>query len=1151
MALQVVYTVGWLCAVQVELVAAQELLDEEHDTDELELPINDNNSYALGRMGKHNVVIAAMPLKQYGLVSAATVARDMSHSFPNVRIGLMVGIGGGVPSPHHDIRLGDIVVGSPVYGTGGVLQYDYGKAIQGEEFATTGHLNQPPQLFLTALAQLDVQYSRKGHAIEETVQEVCQKTPRLRSRFCRPELSTDRLYSKTYVHGGSEGCEIGCDEAHLITRQPRAETENNPAIHHGLIASANRVMKDAELRDKLAANHDILCCEMEAAGLMNHFPCLVVRGICDYSDSHKNKAWQGYAAMVAAVYAKDLLKKIAPKKVESERRMGEMLHDMQEEIKQVQLGIESLDRNDHSDRIGNWLSPPDPSTNYSNALKSRHPGSGKWFLQHSAYLDWKSEENSFLWLHGIPGCGKTVLSSTIIEHLMEGGASNILYFYFDFNDNSKQEFDTMIRSLVIQLYGSCGNTRSQLDSLYDSHREGKRQPTSDSLRAAFDSMIKEAENVHIVLDALDECPNRNEHRSGGLLFWIQSFHQSHPNVHLMLTSRPEQDIMDAIRNWSRDQVILSMQNNLVQEDIDAYIHGRLRGTGILSQRWRTRPDVQDEIEAALMEKADGMFRWATCQLDELEKCIAPREVRKALANLPKTLDETYSRIIANIVQQGHGDVAIRILQFITYSKWPLTLEELVDAIAVDLSAESFDPKDRVPAPEEIAKYCSSLVLVSEENRIYDVHKSATVIGVRLAHFSVKDNNTRKRMLLNMEYSLTNKRLVKMFPLADYAARHWTSHARETNSSTPLHHRLSTGFFTDETVYTKCHHLHPVTTYRRGFYYESSEVPLPLYYASRAGLTDTVSWVLAHGADINAQTSHYGSALSAASWKGHDKTVEMLLKQGANVNTRHKFESDPLCAASRQGHEKIVERLLIKGAVVINNLGPERNALCIAALEGHRNIVEMLLDKGANVNTASVIYHEAIYNASRKGHEAIVRLLLSKVSDVNAYEENEYMQSLYVRSLYYACEGGHKNIVDLLLNIGVDINAHDGVHDGVLQVASREGHGSIVETLLDKVASREGHGSIVETLLDKGADINAWPRFDGNALYTASYNGHGAIVGLLLRRGADVNAAGPKNGEYYDAFEAALSRGHKKITKMLLSHGAFHLNEGSFSTSAME
>ena len=134
------YTIGWICAVTTESVAARAFLDEEHDGPR-NVAQHDNNSYVLGRISSHNVVIAILPDGEYGTSSAAAVARDMLHSFPNVRIGLMVGIAGGAPSSKHDIRLGDVVVSSRNGGKGGVFQYDFGKTIQNQAFEETSFLD--------------------------------------------------------------------------------------------------------------------------------------------------------------------------------------------------------------------------------------------------------------------------------------------------------------------------------------------------------------------------------------------------------------------------------------------------------------------------------------------------------------------------------------------------------------------------------------------------------------------------------------------------------------------------------------------------------------------------------------------------------------------------------------------------------------------------------------------------------------------------------------------------------------------------------------------------------------------------------------------------------------------------------------------------
>jgi nucleoside phosphorylase len=321
------YTVGWICALTTEFVTAQAFLDEEHEGTR-EVAQNDNNNYALGRIGNHNIVIAVLPDGEYGTAVAAAVARDMLGSFPNIRIGLLVGIAGGAPSPNHDIRLGDIVVSSRDGGKGGVFQYDFGKTIQNQSFQETQVLDQPPMVLRAAVSALKGRYDLKGHQLNEDVDMALNKIKK-RKKYSRPPASSDILYRSDITHPSNspEGCIVVCgdDPSHILARAERDEEDDNPAIHYGLIASANQLMKDALVRDKLAAEKGVLCFEMEAAGLMNHFPCLVIRGICDYSDSHKNKEWQGYAAMTAAAYAKDLLRRITPKRIETEKKISEVI----------------------------------------------------------------------------------------------------------------------------------------------------------------------------------------------------------------------------------------------------------------------------------------------------------------------------------------------------------------------------------------------------------------------------------------------------------------------------------------------------------------------------------------------------------------------------------------------------------------------------------------------------------------------------------------------------------------------------------------------------------------------------------------------------------------------------------------------------------
>ncbi|KAF2998955.1 hypothetical protein E8E13_006894 [Curvularia kusanoi] len=332
------YTVGWICALPNELTAARAFLDNIHSDRPHQRATSDNNTYVLGDIEGHNVVVAVLPVGVYGTVSAASVARDLLRSFENVRIGLMVGIGGGAPSPRNNIHLGDVVVSVPHNGSSGVFQYDFGKTIQDKSFQYTGHLDKPPTILLGAVASLNARFSLDGNGIADDVDDVLKKYPRLRRSHGRPEAASDRLYVSDFTHQDSnndimfrQGCDTTCGSLPntIVDRGASsgwAERYDEPTVFEGIIASADQLMKNALVRDSLSEKHNVLCFEMEAAGLMNNFPCLVVRGICDYSDTHKNSAWQGYAALSAAAYTKQLLGVISQDSVQSEQQINDRLY---------------------------------------------------------------------------------------------------------------------------------------------------------------------------------------------------------------------------------------------------------------------------------------------------------------------------------------------------------------------------------------------------------------------------------------------------------------------------------------------------------------------------------------------------------------------------------------------------------------------------------------------------------------------------------------------------------------------------------------------------------------------------------------------------------------------------------------------------------
>ncbi|KAF2167692.1 hypothetical protein M409DRAFT_65821 [Zasmidium cellare ATCC 36951] len=305
------YTVGWIAALPHERAAASTVLDERHDKpQDFKKNPSDPNSYDWGRIGEHHVVIASLPTGEYGTVSAADTASGMRASLPHIRIGLLVGIGAGLPGEKREILLGDVVVSNPDGTNGGVVQYDLYKA-KVEAGASVrerkGFLNSPPRALRIALGALRAEHEMEDSQIPEFLQAF-EQNAKMKVPYGYPGSDKDPL------------------------RQP--ESRDTPEIHYGTIASGNVLIKDAEQRDSIIEwlgreNVHPLCYEMEAAGLMNSFPCVVIRGICDYANEHKNDDWQRYAAATAAAFAKELLQYVDTEEVEITPKIAEVLENSQ------------------------------------------------------------------------------------------------------------------------------------------------------------------------------------------------------------------------------------------------------------------------------------------------------------------------------------------------------------------------------------------------------------------------------------------------------------------------------------------------------------------------------------------------------------------------------------------------------------------------------------------------------------------------------------------------------------------------------------------------------------------------------------------------------------------------------------------------------
>lgn len=425
------YSVALICALPIEVSAVGLLLDQTHKTG---FCIRGGNDiYILGCICGHNVVVTYLPSGGYGTTSAAAVVTEMLSAFRPINYGILVGIAGGVPSRKNDIRLSDVVVSTPSRSLGGVIQYDFLKDHPNASQEHIGALNKPHKVLLSATSCVRKNhlkgYSKTPSSISYMA-EVCEKFPQFRS----PGVAQNILFEPNYHHNTVEDkCATCLSKIENIISRPARE-RSDPYIHYGTVGSGNRVIEDDSTRDTLARAHDILCFEMEAAGLMDSLPCLVIRGISDYADSHKNKDCYPYAALAAAAYAKEVL---------SVTSFARTVSPVEEKLLEAVLDVlfVCLPEDDRSDLI--------------DVKGKRAPGTCEWFLKDPKYLAWSSRTTSeVLVVAGRAGQGKTMLAIHVTEVLEEVATEKqgtLLYIFCSSKDEQHSTGTTILRSLLYQL----------------------------------------------------------------------------------------------------------------------------------------------------------------------------------------------------------------------------------------------------------------------------------------------------------------------------------------------------------------------------------------------------------------------------------------------------------------------------------------------------------------------------------------------------------------------------------------------------------------------------------------------------------------------------------------------------------------------------
>jgi nucleoside phosphorylase len=335
------FEIAIICALALEADAVEALFDKfwDDDGEGYGKAPGDPNAYSTGIIGSHNVVLAFMPGMGKGL--AASVASSFRSSFEGIRLALVVGICGGVPrgTENEEILLGDVVISN------GLVEYDFGRQLPNKfirKDTLQDSLGRPNAEIRSLLNKLKTNRNRMRLTDNTSyyLTEIEQNLGAEKAQY--PGMNADKLFEPTYRHKHHElpactvcnkcekkeddvcqaaldsSCsELKCNENNLVSRLRllkgrETATAQKPVIHYGLIASGGAVMKSGEGRDALAAREKVIAFEVEGAGVWDNFPCVVIKGVCDYADSHKNKAWQHYAAATAAACMKAFLKEWVP-----------------------------------------------------------------------------------------------------------------------------------------------------------------------------------------------------------------------------------------------------------------------------------------------------------------------------------------------------------------------------------------------------------------------------------------------------------------------------------------------------------------------------------------------------------------------------------------------------------------------------------------------------------------------------------------------------------------------------------------------------------------------------------------------------------------------------------------------------------------------
>ncbi|KFY29079.1 hypothetical protein V493_02564 [Pseudogymnoascus sp. VKM F-4281 (FW-2241)] len=937
------YAVGWVCALPIEVAAAKAALDCVHGNLPPGRNSNDNNNYILGRLQGHNVVVAYPNFGVCGKTSVADVATQLHASYTSVQFNFMIGIAGGVPDTKEDIRLGDVVVSKSTAGWPGIVQYDVNGERTEDHFLRGRALDQPTQLLLTAMGKAETAAIFDESKTPRYISEIAQKDP---VTFAHPGPEQDVLFEPDYDHVtiGSEesGCSH-CNPDRIRSRQPREVQD--PRVHYGLIASSHQLTRHGTTRDKFAHEHGILCFETEATGLKDAAQYLVIRGICDYADSHRTELWHAYAAAAAAAYAKEVLSFIPI--------VSKTIPLATNWFAEAAPVLDAL-----------LLTRPKVDRKSLIALKGRRvDGTCEWLTQHPHYQEWLADENRpLLWISGGPGKGKTMLAIYITEVLQPvvDTADNVLLYYFCSNrDKSRNTALTIMRGILHQWIDLHPHLAKDIKNSFDGTETTKYTISSFvTLWRVFLTLLqKSTSRVVCVLDGLDECEKESLRQLLDAIgnYLSKSGEKARPRLKLIIFSRPQPAVLES-KLGQYQQIQLDASDTEISHDVERYIFAKVAE---LASEQNLSEEMVAQVQQTLRAGADGTFLWVGFVANELQG-RSWSKIDEVLRHVPKSLGGIYQRLLQQI---GDKEALVPTLQWVVLAARPLTLEELTVAAGIKGAGTVLATqvtKNRLGLGGLLVKVEGDVVnLVHESAKEFFQSDQVNIKGINMFHMSQDTHRTlMQTCLAHVERGYGNPSGISEMsghdPFLSYASQYWPVHFHHAIHVIDAPSEFSRPFFKVDS---------PIRDEWWKVYWEQEKnggSPPSFTLLHLAAYFGNVPWaklLISKHARLISRKDNYGrTPLSWAVNQGHLEMVELLLGHGASVNFKDRSMLTALHIAVTGQHRDVVSVLLAHGACLEAKAehGDTDTPLMRAILANSREMTQELLEHGARVDKLPAI-----------------------------------------------------------------------------------------------------------------------------------------------------------------------------------------------------